>query len=127
MAGSQVVDAFVKAMRSHDLDALMKTVDVPWFHDGKKIIKSEEELRVFFGEPLEEKEFSELKAEIMAVQQFQAVRDSLNGRTGELLKEVAHDDDLLFRLTISWGSRTEGMMLLVRVEEGGAKIIGLRD
>ena len=127
MAGSQTINAFIKAMRNHDLDAVMKTVDVPYFHDGKKIIKSEEELRDLFREPLAEKEFSELKADIMAVKQFKTVQDSLNGKTGELLKEVAQDDDLMFRLTITWRSKMEGMMLLVRVTDGGAKIIGLRD
>ena len=127
MAGSQAVDAFIKALRNHDLDGLMKTVDVPFFKDGKEIVRTDEELRNFFQPPLEEKGFSELKADIMEVQQFKDVRDKATGDAGELLKKVAQDDDLMFRLTVNWGSKTEGMMLLVRVKEGGPKIIGLRD
>ena len=127
MVASQAVNAFVKAMRNEDLDALMKVVEVPWFQDGKKIIKSKDELRGMFRGPLEEKDFSELQAEVLAVQQFRTLREKATGTTGELLKQVAQDEDLVFQLTVKLGSQTDGLMLLVRVSEEGAKIIGLRD
>jgi hypothetical protein len=127
MAGSAAVDAFVKAMRAEDLDGLMETVDVPWFLDGKKIVESKDELRAFFRKPLEEKDFSEMEAEIVKVQTFGSLKDKASGQTGELLKRIARDDDLFFQLKIKMGERSDGVYLLVRVDGGKGKVIGLRD
>ncbi|MEQ8788286.1 MAG: hypothetical protein RIC55_18400 [Pirellulaceae bacterium] len=127
MAASAAVDAFFQAMRAEDLDALMETVDVPWFHDGKKIVESKDELQTQFGGLLQAKDFSTIKATVKQVQAFGPLRDQASGQSGELLKKMAHDSDLFFHLEIALGEKSDGMILLVRVDDGKAKVIGLRD
>jgi len=127
MTASATVDAFFKAMLEGDLDAVMATVDVPWFHDGKRILESKDELRDILREPIEEKELIGLKAEVKEVKKFESLRDSASGTTGELLKKVAKDSDLVFFMKVTVGTKNEEMLLLVRVKGDGAKIIGLRD
>lgn len=127
MAASATVDAFVKAMRDENLDAVMATVDVPWFHDGKKILQSKDELRDLFRKPIQEREFSGLKAEVKEVKRFESLRAQASGTTGELLKKVAKNDDLVFFMKVTVGAKSDDMVLLVRVKGDVAKLIGLRD
>jgi hypothetical protein len=127
LAASAAVNAFVRAMRAEDLDALMETVDVPWFLDGKKIVESKDELRAFLRKPLKQKDFSDLKVEFVKVQTFGSLKDKASGQTGELLKRIARDDDLFFQLNIKVGERSDKLYLLVRVDGGKGKVIGLRD
>jgi hypothetical protein len=126
-AGAAAVEAFVKGLRDGDIEAVMATVDVPWFHDGKRIIESQDALRELLSEPIREREFSTLNAEITEVQQFKSLRDKASGTSGELLKKVAGDDDLIFLMKTTVGTKSDTLMLLVRVNGDEAKIIGLRD
>ena len=127
MPASATVDAFLKAMVESDLEAVMKTVDVPWFHDGRKIVESEDELRDLFRQPTDEKKLAGLQAEIKEVQLFEAVREKSTGTSGELLKSIAKDDDLVFIISTKIGTKSDEVLLLVRVKNDGAKIIGLRN
>jgi len=127
MAAKTTVDKFFKAMLDGDLETIMATVEVPWFDDGTRIIESKDELRALLREPIDEKEFPDLKAEIKEVHQFKALRAKTTGSAGELLKKVAKDDDLVFIMNVTVGTKSDEMLLLVRVKNDGAKIIGLRD
>ena len=44
---SATVDAFCKAMAKGDLEAVMPTVEAPWFQDDTGILQSMDELRSF--------------------------------------------------------------------------------
>lgn len=127
MAASATVEAFLKGLSDGDIEAVMATVDVPWFDDGTKILRSEDELRDLLSEPVREKELVGLKAEVKEVVSFAILRDKSTGSAGELLKQVANDKDLVFLMTVTVGKKTDDMMLLVRVNDEKARIIGLRD
>jgi len=126
-AASATVEAFVKGLSDGDIEGVMATVDVPWFDDGTKIIRSRDKLRELVAEPIREKELVGLTAEVKKVIRFAALRDKATGSAGELLKKVANDSDLVFLLKVTVGKKTDDMMLLVRVNGDKAKIIGLRE
>ena len=127
LAASATVEAFLKGISDGDIEAVMATVDVPWFDDGTKILRSEDQLRDLLSEPIREKELIGLNAEINEVLSFASLRDKATGSAGELLKQVANDKDLVFLMKVTVGRKTDDMMLLVRVNDGKARIIGLRD
>lgn len=123
MVASATVDAFIKGLRDGNLDAVMATVDVPWVQEGVMILKTRDDLRKFLSQPVQEQDLSALKAEVNEVQNFKSVRNK-GGGADELLRQVAKDDDLVFRMKIAYESNSETLMLLVRVRGATAKIIG---
>ncbi len=126
-AGSTVVEVFMKGLRDGNLDAVLATVDVPWYQDGTKILESKDALRDLLSEPIKERELADSSAKVVEVLQFKSLRDKASGTAGELLKKVAKDEDLVFLMKITVGTKSKDMMLLVRVNRDRAKIIGLRD
>ncbi len=118
---------FIDAMKSEDIEAVMKTVDVPWFHDGKKVIREKDELKQVLEKVFANEDASNVKFEIKKVTTFGAEKDKLGEKDRELLAEVARDDDRIFVLAIENNGESEKIAFLVRVGDKGAKVIGVRD
>src|SRR5262245_44025351 len=58
-----LVEQFMDALKARDLDAVMKTVDVPWVHkDG--VIKERPELKKYFKQLLAARAFSQMTYEV---------------------------------------------------------------
>ncbi len=123
----ETVDNFMKAMAAEDIEAVMRIVDVPWFHDGKKIIESKDELKQAFQQVFEKKDFANFKHEIKKESTYMAEVENLSAKDRELLKKMAKPSDVIFQLTVDNGERKDNIRMLVRVTDGKGKLIGIRD
>ncbi len=122
----EVVGQFMKALRGNNLEAVLEAADVPWFHDGKKIIKDREELKKEFKELLDKKDLKALKFEIKRVIAYKEVRDQTNEEERMLLDEVL-DRSKEDRVLLVEIDGKERVALMVRIREGRAVLVGLRD
>lgn len=123
----KVVGEFVTAVRGKDIDGLMKVVDVPWFHDGKKVIRERDELKKEFQEIFKKKDFATATYEVKEINRFGDVQGELNEQQRELLKGVMEKDDLVVTITLALGEKKDDVHLGVRFRKGEAKIVGLKD
>lgn len=123
----KVVDQFAAAVKAEDVDAVMKVVDVPWFDDGKRIIRERDELKKHFQEIFKEKDLTTFTYEIDEVNRFGDIQGEVSEQDRELLKGVVDKDDRVVSLTIKQGDKKHKVHLGVRLRKGEAKIVGLKD
>lgn len=127
-SAGETVEKFMAAVKSKDLDAVMQTVEVPWFHKGDEIIKERSELKKEFDSLFTKRDFKDLKFEIKKIAAFSAVREKTMGDERKLLDEVLTGDDRVVLLEIETEKKgKEKLILLVKVKEGKGKVVGIRD
>jgi hypothetical protein len=120
----EAVEQFTKAVKAEDVDAVMKLVDVPFFFDGKRVIKDRDELRKEFTDAFDEKDLTQISVEIKEIHAFEAIEEKLKENDREMLKEVLAKGDRVVVLEVD---SKEKVGLAVRIRDGQAKIVGLRD
>jgi hypothetical protein len=123
------VDRFMKAFKAKDLPSLMDTVDVPWFHQSEKIIRDRAELEKAYRQLFEKsKDVSKLNYAIKVVSRYQEVRGKTSEEEQKLLDGVILADDRVVLIEIDQPARKkETVVLLVRIREGKARIVGLKN
>src|SRR5262245_13045321 len=101
-----VVEHFMDALKAQDLEAVMRSVDVPWGHKGG-IIKERPELKQYFKQLLAARDYSQMTYEV---------------------KELKYDDDskgeYLVRLKVNKGGADE-FILRVRYRGADTKVVSL--
>src|SRR5262245_58188240 len=104
----EVAVAFLKAVKEKDIDALMKTVDVPFLIEGKETFTKTEDLKdalkAFFDDVKPEK----IPTEVGAVFDMEAIR-----------KKTADDKTIFERLEKILGKNGYMVMFKVGKKEGG--------
>jgi len=124
----EVVGQFTKAVKGKDIVNLMRVQEVPFFFDGKRNITELDELRKLWTGVLEKKDLAQAEFQIEEIQVFEKAQERFSEKERELLKDVMKKDDRVVRLSVlQKGKTTEGLRLLVRLKDGKAKIVGLRD
>jgi len=127
-AATEIVGKFMAAVKAKDLDAVMKTVEVPWFHKGEEVIKERSELKKEFDSLFAKRDFRDLRYEIMRIAAFSAVRDKTMGEERKLLDEVLSGSDRVVLLEIvSEKKGPEKLVLLVRLAQDRAWVVGIKD
>jgi hypothetical protein len=119
----EVVEQFMKAMKAENVDAVMKTVDVPFFWDGVMNIKDQGDLKRHFAEVFEDKDLSQLKYTIKEVHTFAAMREKMDKKELVLLKDVLDNKDRVVVVSLP----RDGIAVMVRLRDGKAKVVGFRD
>lgn len=124
----QAVDKFFAALKAKDIDAVMKTVDVPWFHDGRRILRDAKDLKAELEQLLKSKDLTNLSYEIRQVISYAEVRGDLDDTTRNLGDEVLDkaQDDRVVLLSVK-NPKPEKLILLVRIRKGEARIVGLQN
>lgn len=119
----QVAEQFFKAARAKDVVAIEKMTDVPWLHDFKYIVKKSDDLKRRF--PVTANDFAEKSLElkeILSYTQFlEKYKEKLGEERSKMLSEVLSKGDRL--LFFPDGKKT--IIMLVRIRDGQAKIVGL--
>jgi hypothetical protein len=129
----EVVGQFIKALQAKDGGALMKTVDVPWFHDGKEVLRDRDKLKGEFEKIFQEKNLGELRFEIDQVLTYARLLEQFGDKVREndrkLMDEVVSKDDRAVLLSVSKPGRDgkEKVLLLVRTTKGAPRVVGVRD
>jgi hypothetical protein len=125
------VEQILKAYKASDINAIMEAVEVPWFHNGKEVIKDREQLkREFHKELSREKDRAALQHKITDCVSYKTVRDKLRDEERKLADEVVKEDDRVLLVRIGKDvAKDQGdkVAFLVRIRDGKAKVVGLKD
>jgi len=127
MKAKEVVEQFIKAIKAEDLDALLKIIDVPWLHDNK-VIKDKDDQKATIKKAFDDKDFSNLSAEIREYHTYGDVREKLKEDRREKVDEVLSKEDVIVMIQLDTGDgnkRRNGV--LVKIKDGKAKVVGLAD
>jgi hypothetical protein len=129
----EAVHRFMRAFRSTKIDELMATVDVPWFHNSKKLIRDRDELKQEFEQLFERDPDRDTISFIIArAATYRTIRGQVNAAERKLLDEVLGPDDWVVLIVIHREDkarkerRRESVAILVRVRAGQTAVVGLR-
>lgn len=119
-----VFGSFVKAIKSKDLNGMMKLNAVPWLDSSQKIIRNEKELKEMFKGFLDEgKEASFVNSAIKEVVSYSRFRKKFgdNEDNKQFLKmldelKLMKDDRVIVQADTA---------ILIQIRDGKAKIIGI--
>jgi hypothetical protein len=128
----QAAVAFMKAVKAKDIDAVMKTVDVPFMTTERataKVMDKVEDLRADLNGKLEKiKDVDKIPVEAAEVLELGAIRKKLEDRKKDdvlkAIEKVLGDKGCIVLLQRD-GRKTGG--LLVRVKDGAPKVVGIAD
>ena len=129
---SEVTVKFYEAFESRDLEALMETVEAPWYHDGKAVLHSKDEVRAEFKALLEKRRDVKGKkiADVKGVHCYHTVRERISPGDRKLLDQVVKEDDYLVLVVLKDEQNpraTENVVVLVRVKDGAGKVLGVKN
>jgi hypothetical protein len=131
MLAKKAVEQLLKAYKASDINGIMEAVDIPWFHNAKEVIKDREPLKREFHKELgREKDRAALKHVIDNVVSYKSVREKLREEERKLADEVIQPDDRVLLVRIGKevdGGQGDKVAFLVRIKEGKAKVVGLKD
>lgn len=124
----QVVEEFVKALQAKNLEATVRLVDVPWFHDGQRVIASRDELKPIFEKLLGQRDFAGISLVTKRVMAYDVVRPRLDPAERELIDGVLAEEDRVVLLGVTKGGKPqESVVILVRFRGGKPAIVGIRE
>jgi hypothetical protein len=130
---SEAVVKFYEAFEGRDLDALLIAVETPWFHDGKTVLSTKEDVRNEFKVLLaKRRDVKQRKvADVKAVFDYGAVRQRTDPADRRLLDQVVKEDDQLVLVVLKpepgKPGTTENVVVLVKIREGVAKVVGVKN
>ena len=130
---TDVVVKFYEAFESRDLDALIAMVEVPWFHDGKTILLTKDDIRSEFKALLaKRRDVKERKVpDVKAVLTYGSVRQRTDPSDRKLLDQVLREDDNLALVMLKpepgKTGTTENVVVLVKIKDGVAKVVGVKN
>lgn len=127
----RTVERFFDAWRSGEVDAMLRSADLPWFHNAKEVLKDRERLKREFHKDLSrEMDRSSLQLKVQQIVTYQSVRDKLREEERTLADEVVGASDRVVLAFIGRDAdknRGDKVAFLVRIKDGQARIVGLRD
>jgi hypothetical protein len=129
---TDVTVKFYESFESRDLDALLATVDAPWYHDGKAVLHSKDEVRAEFKALLDKRRDVKVRktAGVKGVHCYHTVRDRIPPADRKLLAQVMKDDDYLVLVVLKSDNdpkATENVVVLVRVKDGVGRVVGIKN
>jgi hypothetical protein len=129
---SEVTARFYESFENRDLDVLMNTVEAPWYHDGKAVLHSKGEVRAEFKALMEKRRDVKGRkvADVKGVHCFHTVRERISPNDRKLLDQVVKDDDYLVLVVLKSEADpkvTENIVVLVRVKDGSARVVGIKN
>ena len=123
-----LVGSFMQALKASDLDGLLAVVDVPWFHDGKRILNDRADLKAEFKQLLEKKkDLSALTFDIKQLTPYRTLRPKTNVEERKLLDEVITPDDYVALLRVEVKTKVEHVVLAIRRRDCVVKIVGIKN
>ncbi|HKA07393.1 MAG TPA: hypothetical protein VKD71_09065 [Gemmataceae bacterium] len=121
----EAVEQFVKAVKAKDVDATLKIAGVPWFADGKRVIKDADEFKKYVKEKLDGLTDPErVPSQVLKVEPWEKFtgRGRLGAEEAKMADEVLGKSGLA--VVIGRDGKEAGV-ILVRVDEGKAKVVGV--
>src|SRR5262245_263454 len=123
----EAVTAFLKALKSKDVDAVMKTVDVPFFLEGKDgVIDKTDDLKSKMKTFLEKVEPDKLQLEIGKTLDVAAIRKLFEGKDDK--KSLENVEKVLGKTGYAVFLLRDGKergAVLVRIKDDKAAVVGI--
>lgn len=91
--------------------------------DGVKNIKDREELKEGLAKVFAEKDLTQLEYTIRETHPFAKGLEKFREKDRELLKEILDKDDRIVLVVL----KRDGITVVIRIQEGKAKVAGFRD
>lgn len=129
---SEVTAKFYEAFENKDLDGLIETIEAPWYHDGKAVLHSKDEVKAEFKALLDRRRDVKGRktADVKGVHCYHTVRDRISPNDRKLLDQVVKEDDYVVLVVLKDEQNpkvTENVVVLVRVKDGAAKVVGVKN
>jgi hypothetical protein len=119
----EVLREFIKGVKAKDLGQLMKSVEVPWLDEDRKVIRDMEVLKKVWKRKLDKLDSSKLSTELLRAVPYSRIRDSIKDASRRKLMDQVLDKDDGVVMIASKETRTM-RIALVRVRGGKPKIVG---
>lgn len=125
----EAVVQFFKALKSKNLEVIMKAVDVPFCREGGKNSEKRDDLKRFFQTVLDKRDLSKDTITIKLVTTLPKLEQSEGKFTDDerkAVEEVMGKDHRVVK--VEWNRFGEGKhmaLILVRFREGKAKVVGI--
>jgi hypothetical protein len=130
-AGTQskeAVEAYLKAFKAEDVDAVMKVSGVPFVMNDRGKVETEKALRQEFTRLFDRSDMSKLAFEVKAVGTLDAVKAKLGEKKHEeKLRAILKDGDRVVLVDADFGKRKETMSFAVAVRDSKALVVGMFD
>lgn len=126
----RVLTQFLNAVQSGSLDDVLPHIDVPWFMDGKLVITDPEELKnEFHGLLTRRKGKPRATCTVKRDLPYGEVRTRFEDVERRMLDRVLVETDRMFLVAIDNGKdpRPETVVVFVRVRDGQARVVGIKN
>jgi hypothetical protein len=124
----EAVAAFLSAVKSHDVEAVLASADVPWFHMGQEIVRDATQLRKEFEVLFRRRNFADLQYQLLRTASYGAIRDKSLPPERQLLDEVLKPQDQVVLVSVDCdGRKGERIVLLVKLKGNKGKVVGLKE
>lgn len=118
---------FLKALTMEDVEVVMKLVQTPFFWDGKENVADREELKRKWVDAFGKKQLTEIEYEAKETTTLADSEVDLGPKGRELLNQILDKTDRIVVVSLTIGSRKDGMAVMVRLREGQASVAGFSD
>ena len=118
----QAVTAFLKAIATKNVDAILKTTGVPFLTDGLVLLKTRDQVRKYLSEEIASAPANEMADSILGVMSYEKSRGVTDPRMLKERDKVLKTGDYLVGIGRNQVSRG---LLLVRVRGGSAAVVGI--
>jgi len=121
----EAAQRFMKALKAEDLDAVMDSVDIPFFI-SRNNISTLDELRQKFAEIFQKKSLSAIEFKLKEIHRIEFAPEQLDVRDRETIKQILSKDDRVVIETVKTPRNEETIVVLVRLKDGAGKVAGFR-
>ena len=121
-AASDVVLAFLKALRKQDLDKALAAVGAPFVAEDRQILATKDDIRAYLAEMLKDVQPAEMPNAVLSVLDYAESRPVTTSAVLKLRDSVLNTGDLL--VCIGRDGLSRGV-LLVRASSGKPMIVGV--
>jgi hypothetical protein len=124
---------FYESFEGRDLDRLLAIVDAPWYHDGKAVLADKADIAYEFKTLLEKRRSLTIRKvpDVKAVLAYGMVRARTDEKDRKMLDQVIREDDFLVLVMLKpemgKPGATENVVVIVKVRDGIAKVVGVKN
>lgn len=122
----KVVAPFLGGLRTKDVEVMLKVADVPWYHNGKKVIRNRDDLKKELQEVVK-RDFNMAGFYYKALNRFADVMGELTDEQRALAKGVVDPEDTVVTIQVYLPKNVEQIIHLVLRRNGELKVIGVID
>jgi hypothetical protein len=118
---------FLQARQAKNLDALMKTVDVPWYHDGKSVMTDLKEVEAEFRSLILRKNQPQVEFEVKHLVPYRVMVSLFKEHERRMTDQVLSPEDRVAIIAVRTvgSNKEEKLLLFIRLRDGQAKMAGI--